>query len=248
MNRENDSKEMEIDLLELFRSVWNHAPAILIIGIICALALFMFAQFLVTPKYEASTLFYVNNSNIYTSNNTTISTGELNAAASLVDVYIAILESRTTLDEVLTTTGSEYSYEEFSKMVSAQAVNSTGLFRVSVRSKSPEEARTLANAIADVLPEKITDTVTNSSVEVVDYAVTPRTRVSPNYLKYTAVGLLSGIILSGALFVIRDMRDDIIRGEDYLLKAYAEVPIIGVIPDINAKTSRGYGYYGKGGK
>ena len=133
-------------------------------------------------------------------------------------------------------------------MVEAEAVNSTGLFRVTVRSGSPEEARTLANAIADVLPEKITDTVTNSSVEVIDYAVTPRTRVSPNYLKYTAAGLLAGVLLSGALFVIRDMRDDIIRGEDYLLKEYAEVPIIGVIPDINAKTSRGYGYYGKGGK
>ena len=248
MNRDKDSKEMEIDLLELFRSVWNHAPAILIIGIICALALFMFAQLFIAPKYEASTLFYVNNSNIYTSNNTSISTGELNAAASLVDVYIAILESRSTLDEVLTATGAEYSYEEFSKMVSAQAVNSTGLFRVTVRSKSPEEARTLANAIAEVLPGKITDTVTNSSVEIVDYAVTPRTRVSPKYLKYTAVGLLAGILLSGALFVFRDMRDDIIRGEDYLLKAYAEVPIIGVIPDINAKISRRYGYYGKGGK
>ena len=106
----------------------------------------------------------------------------------------------------------------------------------------------LANAIADVLPQKITDTVTNSSVEVVDYAVTPKSRVSPNYFKFTAAGLLAGVLLSGALFVIRDMRDDIIRGEDYLLKAYAEVPIIGVIPDINAKTSRGYGYYGKGGK
>jgi capsular polysaccharide biosynthesis protein len=133
-------------------------------------------------------------------------------------------------------------------MVSAQSVNSTGLFRVTVRSRSPEEARMLANAIADVLPQKITDTVTNSSVEVVDYAVTPKSRVSPNYFKFTAVGLLAGVLLSGALFVIRDMRDDIIRGEDYLLKAYAEVPILGVIPDINAKTSRGYGYYGKGGK
>ncbi len=248
MRNDRENKEMEIDLGELLRSLWNHAPAIMIIGIICALALFMFAQFFITPKYEASTLFYVNNSNLYTTNNTAISTGELNAAASLVDVYIAILETRNTLDEVLENTGSSYSYEQFRKMVSAQAVNSTGLFRVTVRTRSPEEARALANAIADVLPEKITDTVTNSSVEVVDYAVTPKTRVSPNYLKYTAVGLLAGILLSGALFVFRDMRDDIIRGDDYLLKAYAEVPIIGVIPDINAKTSRGYGYYGKGGK
>ena len=248
MRNDRENKEMEIDLGELLRSLWNHAPVILIIGIICALALFMFAQFFITPKYEASTLFYVNNSNIYTTNNTAISTGELNAAASLVDVYIAILKSRSNLDQVLTQTGASYSYEQLSRMVSAQSVNSTGLFRVTVRSRSPEEARMLANAIADVLPQKITDTVTNSSVEVVDYAVTPKSRVSPNYFKFTAAGLLAGVLLSGALFVIRDMRDDIIRGEDYLLKAYAEVPILGVIPDINAKTSRNYGYYGKGGK
>ncbi len=248
MRNDRENKEMEIDLGELLRSLWNHAPVILIIGIICALALFLFAQFFITPKYEASTLFYVNNSNIYTSNTSTISTGELNAASELVDVYIAILKSRSNLEEVLSQTGSPYSYEKFSRMVDAKSVNSTGLFRVTVRSESPEEARTLANAIADVLPEKITDTVTNSSVEVVDYAVTPRTRVSPNYFKYTAVGLLAGTVISAAIFIIRDLKDDIIRGEDYLLKYYAEVPILGVIPDINAKTSRNYGYYGKGGK
>ncbi len=248
MRNDRENKEIEIDLGELFRSAWNHAPVILIIGIICALALFMFAQFFVTPKYEASALFYVNNSNIYTNNNSAISTGELSAASELVDVYIAILKSRSNLEEVLSHTGSPYSYEKFSKMVDAKSVNSTGLFRVTVRSESPEEARTLANAIADVLPENITDTVTNSSVEVVDYAVTPRARVSPNYFKFTAAGLLAGIVLSAAFFVIRDLKDDIIRGEEYLLKAYAEVPILGVIPDINAKTSKGYGYYGKGGR
>lgn len=239
MNKENN-KEIEIDLMELFRSAWNHAPAILITGIICALALFMFAQFLVTPKYEASTLFYLNSD--AGDNTPSVSAEVLNAAAQ------AIVESRSNLEQILSETGAPYTYEEFSEMIDAQAVSSTTLFRVTVRGESPEEARMLASAIADFLPEKMTDTVRNSSAEIIEYPVTPKTRVSPNYFKYTAAGLLAGMLLSGALFIIRDMKDDIIRGGDCLLQAYAEVPVIGVIPDTNAKTIKGCGCFGKGGR
>ena len=48
--------------------------------------------------------------------------------------------------------GVNYTYEQLRKMVSATSVNSTGLFRVTVTSSNPEEARALANVIASILP------------------------------------------------------------------------------------------------
>ena len=236
-------EEDEIDLLEVISVLWQHVVGILLTGIIFGALMFGFARFFLTPKYEANALFYVNNSTLSLSSAVAISTGELSAASDLVDTYVAILQSRANMELVLERSGVDYTYEQLREMIDAKAENSTGLFKVTVTSSNPEEARTLANTIAAILPEKISDIVANSSVEVVDYAVTPRSRVSPSYIKYAAIGLLAGMVFASAIVLIRYFNDTIIHNEDYLLNAY-DVPILATIPDLNAKTPRKYGYYG----
>ena len=253
MNNTNNEEEY-IDLGQIVRVLWKYAVLILIVGILFATLLFLYAQMFVTPRYEANALFYVNNSTFSLSSAVRISTGELNAASDLVDTYVAILQSRANMELVIEESGVDYTYEQLREMVSAKAVNSTGLFQVTVNSSNPEEARALANTIATILPDKISDIVTNSSVEVVDYAVTPHTRVSPSYMKYAAVGLLLGMVLCSAVVLLISYFDDVIHDEDYLLQNY-DAPVLATIPDLMAKTPKKYGYYGasaqadkKGGK
>ena len=242
-NRNNSEQVVEIDLLEVAGALWQHIIGILLTGIIFGALCFGYARFFVTPKYEANALFYVNNSSLSLSSAVAITTGELSAASDLVDTYVAILESRANMELVIERSGVNYTYEQLRKMIDAKAVNSTGLFQVSVKSTNPEEARTLANTIASILPEKISDIVANSSVEIVDYAVTPHTRVSPSYIKYAAIGLLLGMVLASGIVLIGFFNDTIIHNEDYLLNTY-NVPILATIPDLNAKTPKKYGYYG----
>ena len=245
--KSNKQQTDYIDLLEIASVLWQHIISILLVGIIFGALLFGYARFFVTPKYEANALFYVNNSTFSLSNAVAISTGELSAAADLVDTYVAILQSRANMELIINRTGVSYTYEQLREMIDAKAENSTGLFRVTVTSPNPEEARSLANAIAEILPDKVSDIVANSSVEVVDYAVTPRSRVSPSYIKYAAVGLLFGMVLASGIVILKDMNDTIIHNEDYLINTY-NVPILATIPDLTAKTPKKYGYYGASDK
>ena len=251
MKSTND--EEYIDLVEVAKILWKYAVVILLVGILFAALLFFYAQFFVSPRYEANALFYVNNSTFSLGSAVRISTGELSAASDLVDTYVAIMQSRANMEQVIEESCVNYTYEQLREMVSAKAVNSTGLFRVTVNSSNPEEARTLANTIAVILPDKISDIVANSSVEVVDYAVTPHTRVSPSYIKYAAIGLLAGIVLASAVVLVISYFDDVIHDEDYLLQSF-DAPILATIPDLMAKSTKKYGYYGayaqasKGGK
>lgn len=239
----NNNEEEYIDLLQVFRVLWKNAALILLVGTIFAAAAFFYARLFVTPKYQANALFYVNNSTLSLNSAVKISTGELNAASDLVDTYVAIMQSRANMELVIEESGVNYTYEQLREMVDAKSVNSTGLFQVIVTSSNPEEARTLANVIAAILPEKIADIVANSSVEVVDYAVTPHTRVSPSYFKYAAIGLLLGMVLTAGLVLLIDWMDDVIRDEDYLLQHY-NAPVLATIPDLTARTPKKYGYYG----
>ena len=232
-----------IDLVKVAKVLWRYIVLILVVGIMFATLMFFYAQKFVKPVYEANALLYVNNSTFSLSSAVKISTGELSAASDLVDTYVAIMQSRANMELVIEESGVPYTYEQLREMVTAKAVNSTGLFQVVVRASNPEEARTLANTIARILPDKISDIVANSSVEIVDYAVTPHSRVSPSYFKYTAIGLMLGVILSSAVVLTISYFDDVIHDEDYLIETY-NAPILATIPDLMAKTPKKHGYYG----
>ena len=239
--------EDEIDLLDLARALWKKAVFIVIITILAGAIALSYAVFFVTPMYSSSVLMYVNNSNLSLgSASVRISTTELSAAQSLIDTYSVILKSRTTLEAVKSEAGLSYSYNTLKDMITSKAVNGTEIFEISVENKDPEEAKMIANTIAKVLPDKISDIVDNSSVRVVDYAVTNHVRISPSYSKTCLMGLLAGFVIACGICVIQYFLDDVIHNEDYLIESF-DIPVLASIPDIYAKTNgKGYYSYGSG--
>lgn len=240
-----EKDEIEIDLKKLFKALWHRAWAIVLSALVFAGAAFSYAAFRITPMYRASALMYVNNSTLSLSAGFSISPGELAAAQSLVSTYVVILKSRNTLNEVIERAGLDYSYEQLYSMVSASSVNETEVFSVSVVNSNPETAELIANTIAEVLPEKVADIIDGSSVRVVDYAVVPTYAISPNITKYTATGMLLGIVLSCGIIVLIQLMDNTISGDEYLTQSYG-LPVLAVIPDIYVTKTHGkYGYYEK---
>lgn len=244
---ENKGKDyMEIDLLQIAKALWHRAWAILLAAVLCGAAGFGYSAFLVTPLYQSEAMMYVNNSSFSVgSTSFSISSSELTAAQSLVATYIVILNTRTTLEDVIRDAELEYSYEELLGMIDAQAVNNTEVFSITVTSESPQEAEQIANTIARILPEKISNIVEGSSVRVVDYAVVPAHRSSPSISRYTILGALLGIVLTCGYIVLREMFDDQIRDEEFLMQTY-DIPILAAIPELlSSRNSSGY-YDGQG--
>ena len=87
----------EVDMITLMSALWRRAWIIALISVVLGSIYFAWARFLITPTYEASALMYVNNTQ---DPGKPISNSELSAAQSLVDTYMVILSSRTTLDQI----------------------------------------------------------------------------------------------------------------------------------------------------
>ena len=243
MNHQTENME-EIDLRELFMALLRRWWAIVLAILIAGAAAFGYTYFMVDPLYQASTLLYVNNSDISVgSTSFSISNADLTAAQKLVDTYVVILKSRTALNEVIEEADLNYTYEQLKGMIEASAVNSTEVFEIVVTSTSPGEAEKIANTIADVLPDKIADIVAGSDVRIVDYAVVPSHRSSPSYTRNTAIGMLLGAVLSAAIVILAYLFDENIHSEDYLTQTYPEIPLLSVIPDMTVTKQRS-GYYG----
>ena len=243
MNENTESRE--IDLLQmasaLVKKWWVIAVATVLAGIIA----FGYTRLGITPKYEATAKFYVNNSSI----SGKISLGDLNMARDCVASCGVILGTRLTLEEVIREGNFNYTCEQLGKMIDSQAVNGTEIFSVTVTSTDPQEACDIANTIASVLPQKVADAMDGVKVKVIDYAVVPQTKSSPSTPKNTVLGMLVGFVLSAGVIILLEMFNDTINSEEWLVTTYGdEIPLLSVVPDVNAKSDRRYykygGYYG----
>ena len=107
-NRAMSRHEDEIDLLQLAAAIWHNAVLVVIAAILCGAAALAYTFYFIPPRYSASTTMYVNTNNISLgSTSVSITSSELNTADKMVDIYITILGSRETLQEVAEQAGVE---------------------------------------------------------------------------------------------------------------------------------------------
>lgn len=229
---------MEIDLLRLGAALWNRAWAIVLVMVLFGSAGFSCAYFLITPLYESTALMCVNNGAL-SAGSDTISLSDLNASKTLVDTCIVIMKTRTVLNEVIEAAELDYTYEELYEMLDAGSINDTEIFAINVTGPDPAEDERIANTVADILPGKIAGIMDGCSVRLVDNAVAPVRRVSPSIIKYTALGVLAGLVLSCGVIVLRTLLDEQVHDSDYLIQTY-DLPLLAEIPDLLPRKKGGY--------
>ena len=227
---------IEIDLLKLVLILWRKAWAIVLAMIVMGGIAFGVTYNFIEPTYQSSVKVYVNNTN---QNNSTMTQSDVNLQRTLVQTYIVTLKSRTTLNEVIKQANLDYDFEELSGMISAQAVDNTEVFEVTVVSKDAKEAAEIANTIAEVLPTRISEIIESSSVKILDYAIINNEPVSPSYVKNIAIGALAGAVVAVALIFLQFVLDNKIHSEEYLIEHY-KYPILAVIPDLAATSKNKY--------
>lgn len=240
----NSQEYYTIDLIQIFRTLWRRAWLIFLAAIIAGAAGFAYSTFWIKPTYSSSIKLYVNNTSISLGNTTfSISSSQLSAAQGLVKTYSEILNSRTTLERIIEEAEIDYSYKSLAGKIKCTSANDTEILKVTVTTTNPYESAKIANTIAEVLPIRISEIIDGASMEVVDSAIPELQKVAPSVTKYTAIGIILGVLVSVAALVIVALRDDTIHDEDYILNNY-EYPILGKVPDLlNTGNKKRYGYY-----
>lgn len=238
-------EEIEIDLKRLFSALLDRAWLIGIVAILCAVVTFAGTFFFITPTYQSSAMFYVNNTDISVGNtNLSLTPSDISASRGLVDTYIVILNTRETLLDVIDYSGVDISYGALRGMIAASAVDETEVFRVTVTSTDPYEAEQLANAIAYILPKRISIIIEGSSAKVVDAAVVASAPSSPSYTRNTLLGFVVGLVLAAGVVIVIQLMDITIRTEEDISQS-CKHPVLAAVPDMTVH-GKGGSYYGYG--
>ncbi len=244
------NETMSVDLSRIFQALLQHGLLIALVSAFATLVVFLGTLFFVTPKYKSAAMFYVNNNNLSLGDTSvSISSGDLSTSRNLVDSYIVILNTRETLVDVIDYAGVPYTYKELRRMISAVSVNETEIFEVVVTSPDPQEAERIANAIAYVLPKRISTIIEGTSAKVVDTAVVASSPSSPSYTKNTIIGFLIGFVMTVVIVALRTIMDVTIRTEEDVAQS-CQHPILVEVPDMtdHGKESSYYGYGESKGK
>lgn len=236
-------KTKELNLQEIFYAMLNRIWLIVASAVILGVVVYLFSSNFITPRYRASVTMYVNNT--IASDTSEISSSDLATAQRLVDTYVAILQQYSVMekvaDRVEEQTGKRPSPTSLMNSMTAEAIEETEVFTITVSHTNAKMAMEIANAIADVSPGVIESIVVGSSAKIVDRARLPQSPYTPNNTRNGIYGAVVGAILAIAYVVFWVMTDVRINGEEDL-SMISTAPILGLIPNFDTDEKSGYSY------
>ena len=226
---------IEIDLKELFRALLKRAWVIALCAVLIAGMVLVYTACFVTPLYQANVMVYVNNK--ASSGSGFISSSELSVALHLVNTYVNIIKSDGVLEKVIDEADLNVTAAQIREMLTAEVVDETEMFNITITNPNPALAAQIANAVAKVAPDEISAIIEGSSPKIISYAKVPTQKASPSYTKNAIVGALVGVLLSAGTIVIRTLSDVRVKTEEDL-KRIKEMPVLGLIPDLAVEANK----------
>ena len=242
MEQKQKSKaEVEIDIIPILKALWTKLWLLLLVGVAFAGLAFGATKLLIKPTYRCSFTAYVNNQHAQLSKDS-LTSSDLNAAKQLVDTYVRIVRSNRILTAAAESISLDLPFSKLQKIVTADVQGETEIIAVHVENRDPQLAYDLANAIAKVAPQHMSDIVEGSSMKIIDYPVYNTTRYKPSYIRFSLLGFLFGVLLVAVIVIVRFVKDDTVRGEDDVEQRFG-LPILGVLPDNTSSSRNKDGYY-----
>ena len=221
---------IEIDLRELGRVLLKRIWIIVLCTALLGVSVLVYTVSFVSPQYTAGVTMYVNNNSGGDSGY--VSSNDLAVAIRLVGTYINIIKSDAVLEKVAEDAGLMLTAGQIRGMMEAETVGDTEMFQILITTPNPQMSADIANTIAKIAPEEISNIIEGSSAKVIDYAKVPTKKSSPNYLTNTVIGMLCGMVISTLAIAAMHLLDMRIKNEQDLERICA-APVLGVIPEMN---------------
>lgn len=228
-NQVSDDKandEIEIDLGELFYYFRARLLTIILFFIFGALAAGAVTHYMITPKYTATSKLYM----VSSSSKSVVDISDFNIGTSLSQDYVEVLKTRPVYESVIEKLHLKYTYDDLAAMINTSVVGETRIVQIDVTDEDPNEAKSIANAVADAAVEQVPKTMDTSEPHIIEPAIVPDAPSSPNLLRNIVIGGFIGLVLILVIYTVRFVSDDTFQSEDDVEKMFGIMPLT-VIPE-----------------
>ena len=221
-----------ISLQELFSILRKSLWRILALTIVAAVISFAVSTFLIKPTYQAGTQILVTPKK---QENDVIDAAQVQSSVTLVNTYRVIIKSPAILEKVQAEVeNAPDNIGALNNMITVESEQNSQVINVSVQNTDAALASNVANSVAKVFSEDITDLMNVDNVKVLSVSGIPTAPVSPNIILNTAIAAVVGFLLGVGLAFLREVLDRRIRTEEQV-QQILDLPVLGSIPDIDSK-------------
>lgn len=229
MNKDQlkEEKEMEIDLLSLFFYLiqkWK----ILLLGAIIGGILAEGMTLLKTPMYQStSTLYMLSKTTSITS------MADLQLGSELSSDFTIIASSKPVVDAAVESLKEDKNITltrgQIQNMLSVANKEDTRMLSITVTSDDPELSYEVADAVTTAAVAQMAAITQTDPPTIVEHPEVASDAMDNGMRKNLAVGILAGLVLVAAIYVILYMMNDRIQTEEDI-QTYLDATVLGVIP------------------
>lgn len=213
----------------------KHLAKLIALILICALIGLAAAAFFVKPMYQADASLIVNSRE---SDVKTITADQLNSAEELANLYGIIIKSDTVLEAAIEDLDLNLDYDSLAQKVSVASINNTSVMKISVKDADGESALRILKSIVSISPKIIRDMVEAGSVKVVSEPRLQKAPVSPDKLRYTAVGAFLGAVAACVITLLLAVSEDRIYSKREVEERLG-ITVMGEIPEQSQQKRKG---------
>ncbi|HEU7148613.1 TPA: capsular biosynthesis protein CpsC [Streptococcus pneumoniae] len=225
-----EQNTIEIDVFQLFKTLWKRKLMILIVALVTGTGAFAYSTFIVKPEYTSTTRIYVVNRN--QGDKPGLTNQDLQAGTYLVKDYREIILSQYALEKVATNLKLDMPAKTLASKVQVAVPADTRIVSISVKDKQPEEASRIANSLREVAAEKIVAVTRVSDVTTLEEARPATTPSSPNVRRNSLFGFLGGAVVTVIAVLLIELLDTRVkRPED--VEDVLKIPLLGLVPDFD---------------
>ena len=227
--KNQESKEIELDVVSLFKTLWRRKFSILITALLFAIGALGYSAFVAKKIYQSTSRIYVVSRQ--NQENNALTNQDLQAGSYLVKDYREIILSQNVLTQAIEELKLDMTPAELSKKISVSVPTDTRILSITAKDGDPKEAARIANGLRNGAAEKIISVTKVSDVTTLDEAEVPQSPSSPNIRRNVLLGFIAGAGLMVVLLVVVEVLDDRVkRPED--IEELMGLTLLGIVPDM----------------
>lgn len=230
----------ELDLKELFSLFISKIFQIITIVAIAGIIGIIYTYGFTTPKYTSSTTLVLVGSTEKKGDEftNTITSTDVNLNSKLVSTYSELAKSKKVLRKVISNLNIDISEGKLRNNVSVTSVKDTELIRISVSNENAAYSQRIANEIAKVFSELISETYNINNITIIDEAEVSNVPSNINHPKDVIIFAFGGLAIAIVYVLIANMLDTTIKTQDDIEKGFG-LPVLVSIPQIDNFSEKG---------
>lgn len=193
---DTSTQERVIRISDLLRVFKEHIIHILLAAILCAGLLLGYSAVLQKPEYSSTATLYVLGKDTAGEN----TQADFSLAMNVVGDCAYMIKSHTVLDEVIDLLGLSMSYDELYNAVKVANPDDTRVIELTVRTRSAESAKQIADCICRVASEKIAAAMGIEQINVFSQGTTENEPCNEIGIKGYFLAAATAAIIAYAVF------------------------------------------------